>query len=71
MTIEDNLQERIAELEQALRDVRDSAAYNLEEPGNENDTLDSIVDQVSSVLHERNYEFDKRAYLGDDYDVVY
>lgn len=62
MTIEANLVARIADLEQILREIRDQAEYNLEEPGNENDTLENISVNVSSVLFD-DYTFDKEAYL--------
>jgi hypothetical protein len=62
VTIEQNLNARIAELEQTLRDIRDGAAYNRAEPGNEDDTLESIIDQVTRVMHD-DYEFDMAKFM--------
>lgn len=58
--IEQNLLLRIAELEQALVDVRESAASNLENPGNENDTLDYVVSVVNSCMND-NYVYVEEA----------
>ena len=67
MSVEDNLNLRIKELETALYDLRDMAEYNLAEPGNENDTLESVSSLVSSMLHD-NYEFDLKKFLELEYE---
>jgi hypothetical protein len=64
MTIEEALNTRIRQLENSLREIRDSCAYNLEEPGNEDDTLSGVVDRVTRVLFDK-YTFDMEAYLND------
>ena len=64
MSIEDNLNQRIAELESTLAYIRDSCAYNLADPGNEDDTFHSIISSVTESLHDR-YTFDLEAYLDD------
>lgn len=63
--VEDNLYFRIRQLETALEDIRDSCAFNLESPGNEDDTLQSVVSTVTEVLHDK-YEFNMSKYLGED-----
>ncbi len=54
--IEFNLLLRIEELENALKSVRKEAAYNLANPGNEDDSLSYVVDVATSVLHD-NYVY--------------
>lgn len=66
MSIEANLQARILELEATLRGIRDSVQYNMEEPGNEHDTFDSITWQIGAVLHDAaTYQFDMEKYFED------
>lgn len=54
----ENLLERINELENMLRSIRYNAAYNLYSPGNEDDTLTDIVYSVDSVLYD-NFVFEE------------
>ena len=54
--IETNLYLQIAELQEALFTCRKYCASNLNNPGNENDTLQAVIDTVTGVLQD-GYEF--------------